>query len=164
MHYDRLTLEIRYTLNNDLKPLRRLFIRHLDIPTIKQSLSKLEQALLDTPLETCKKDELQVIEEEGDYTLYKLELFPDRIFMMNDQIATSLIRKHIQKWEKGCEKAKEEFNQGAASNPADLQQAKCSRCGDSKRVFITDQVVQGQDYGPETEGHYEPCPNCSNER
>ncbi len=38
---------------------------------------------------------------------------------------------------------------------------KCSYCDGSKRKFVVDRVVQGQDYGPETEGHYESCPYCT---
>lgn len=38
---------------------------------------------------------------------------------------------------------------------------RCARCGDSKQIFIVDRVVQGQDYGPETEGHYIACPSCT---
>ena len=41
------------------------------------------------------------------------------------------------------------------------EEKKCKRCGDSKRIYVIDRVVQGQDYGPETEGHYEKCPDCA---
>lgn len=38
---------------------------------------------------------------------------------------------------------------------------KCPRCGGDGRIYIEDGVTQGQDYGPETDGHYEKCPHCS---
>jgi len=37
---------------------------------------------------------------------------------------------------------------------------KCDKCGGDGRIYIVDRVVQGQDYGPETEGHYEKCSKC----
>lgn len=40
---------------------------------------------------------------------------------------------------------------------------KCQRCDGRGSRFVTDRVVQGQDYGPHTEGHDETCRACSGE-
>ena len=36
----------------------------------------------------------------------------------------------------------------------------CSACDGKGERFIVDRCVQGQDYGPETEGHIEICSQC----
>ena len=38
---------------------------------------------------------------------------------------------------------------------------KCLKCKGEGKVWIVNRVVQGQDYGPSEEGHYEKCGNCS---
>ena len=38
---------------------------------------------------------------------------------------------------------------------------KCKNCRGSGSVYVVDRVVQGQDYGGETEGHSERCSSCS---
>lgn len=37
---------------------------------------------------------------------------------------------------------------------------KCDKCNGEGGKYVVDRVVQGQDYGPETEGHRERCPWC----
>ena len=61
---------------------------------------------------------------------------------------------YTQQWLKG-KAALKRYEEAAG------QTAKCVRCGGKGQVWITDRVVQGQDYGPETEGHYESCPFCT---
>jgi len=37
---------------------------------------------------------------------------------------------------------------------------KCDKCHGRGEKFVVDRVVQGQDYGPEVEGHDEICLEC----
>lgn len=37
----------------------------------------------------------------------------------------------------------------------------CEQCKGKKQIWVKDGVVQGQDYGPHEEGHYETCAACN---
>lgn len=80
-------------------------------------------------------------------------------------IPRDFIAKALRRIENGEEEA-EKYPTGAPSLKSvydiavKLFKARCTSCGGDGRKYVVDRVVQGQDYGPETEGHYETCPQC----
>lgn len=80
-------------------------------------------------------------------------------------VPRKFIAKALEKIENGGEEV-EKYPTGAPSLKGvyeiavKLFNARCRNCGGDGRKYVIDRVVQGQDYGPETEGHYVACPQC----
>ncbi len=80
-------------------------------------------------------------------------------------IPREYIIKALERIERGEEKV-EQYPVGTPSLKGVFEiavkyyKARCKSCGGDGRRYVVDRVVQGQDYGPETEGHYETCPQC----
>lgn len=49
----------------------------------------------------------------------------------------------------------------AGKEPRPLGQTTCQECDGTGNKFVVDRVVQGQNYGPESQGHNELCRDCN---